>query len=81
MDFFISILWMPLVFTGNFMSLQSSLFEKSLSAFVILAGSWSAGFKYVTKHYLRHSLSSKYWILINRFWYGLIHLEVLCNCY
>ena len=61
-EFFFSILRMSLVFTGNFMFLKSSLFAKSLSAFVILAG-----FKYLTKHHLNHSLSSVFLILINPF--------------
>ena len=43
MDFFFSVFSMSLVFTGTFMSLKSNLFEKSLSAFVIIAGLQSAG--------------------------------------
>ena len=43
MEFFISILRMSLTLTGNFMSLKSSFLAKSLSAFVILFGLWSAG--------------------------------------
>ena len=54
-------------FTGNFMSLKSSLFEKSLSFFVILAGLRSPGCKYLTKHHLKHPLSSAFQILINPF--------------
>ena len=63
----LSILWMSLNLTGNFMSLKSSLFSKSLSAFLIILGLWSAGFKNLTKHYLNYSLSSIFWILINPF--------------
>ena len=48
----LSILWMSLNLTGNFMSLKSSLFSKSLSAFLIILGLPSAGFKNLTKHYL-----------------------------
>ena len=58
MEFFFSILSMSLILTGNFMSLKSSLFAKSLSAFVILLGLWSAGFKCLIKHHLKHSLST-----------------------
>ena len=58
---------LSLSLTGNFMSLKSSLFAKSLSAFVIILELWSAGFKYMTKPHLKHSLSSIFWILINRF--------------
>ena len=65
-DFF-SILWMSLVFTVYFLSLKSSLLAKYLSAFVIPAGLRSAGFEYLTKHHLKHSLSSSFWILINPF--------------
>ena len=49
------------------MSLKSTLFAKSLSAFAILTGLWSAGFKCLTKQNLNHSLSSVFWILINPF--------------
>ena len=51
---------MSLVFTGNFMSLKSIFLVKSLSTFVIPAGLQSAGFKYLTKHYLKQSLSSMF---------------------
>ena len=61
--FFFSILWMSLDFTGNFMSLKSSLFAKSLSAFVLLHGWWYAEFNYLTKHHSKHSLSSAFWML------------------
>ena len=64
---FFSILWMSLILTGNFMSLKSSLFAKSLSDFVVLFGLWSAGFKHLTKHHLKHSKASIFWILINPF--------------
>ena len=57
MEIFFSIFSMPLGFTGIFMSLKPSLFAKSSSAFAILLGLCSAGFKYLTKHHLKHSLS------------------------
>ena len=49
-----------LVFTGNFQikSSKSIFLTKSLSASLILAQLQSAGFKYMTKHHLKHSLSS-----------------------
>ena len=59
---FFLILWMPLTFTGNLMSLKSSFLPKSLSAFT-----WFTGFKYLTILYLKHSLSSIFWILNNPF--------------
>ena len=55
---FLSAFVILLIFTGNFMPLKSSLFAKSLSAFVILLGLWSAVFMRLTKHHLKHSLSS-----------------------
>ena len=58
---------LSLSLTGNFMCLKSSFFAKSLSAFVIILWLWSVGFKYMTKPHLKHSLSSIFWILINRF--------------
>ena len=36
------------------------LFPSNLQAFVIIFGLWSAGCKYMTKHHLKHSLSSKF---------------------
>ena len=66
MEFFSSILWRSLIVTANF-SLKSSSFAKYLPAFVILAGWWSAGCKYLTKHHLKDSLSSIFWILIKPF--------------
>ena len=47
------------------MFLKSSLFAKSLSAFVTLPGLWSVGYKYLTKHHLKHS-SSFYIFNINQ---------------
>ena len=49
-----------LVFTGDFQikSLKSIFLTKSLSDYLILAGLQSAGFKYMAKHHLKHSLSS-----------------------
>ena len=44
-----------------------NIFTKWLSAFVILVGWWSAGFKYLTKDNLKHSLTSIFGILINHF--------------
>ena len=55
------------ILSGNFMSLKSILFEKSLSAIVTLAKLQSAGFKYLTEHHLKHSLSLIFWILIKTF--------------
>ena len=49
------------------MPLKLSFLPKSVSAFVILSGSWSAGFKYLTKGHFKHSLSSIFSILINTF--------------
>ena len=40
------------------MSLKLRFLAKSLSTLVIIAGIQSAGFKYMTKHHLNHSLSS-----------------------
>ena len=58
---------MSLIYAGNFMTLKSSLFVKSLSAFVILAGLRSAECKYQIKHHLKHSLPSIFWISIKPF--------------
>ena len=55
---FFSVLCISLTLTGNFKPLQSSFLAKPLSAFVPLAGLRSAGLKYMTKHYLKLSLSS-----------------------
>ena len=66
-EFFFSILWISLDFTESFISLKSSLFGKTSSAFVILFGWYSPGFRYRTKHYLKHSLPSIFWILIKPF--------------
>ena len=46
---------------------MSNILAKYLSAYIILAGGWSAGFKYLTKHHLKHSLSSIFSVLINPF--------------
>ena len=46
---------MFLILTGHFMPLKSNFLAKSLSAF---AGLRSAGFKYLIKFHLKHSLSS-----------------------
>ena len=46
---------MSLILTGIFISLKSNSLAKSVSAFVILAGCYTAGCKYLTKH-LKHSL-------------------------
>ena len=70
-EFFFSILWISLILTGNVMTLKSGSFSKSLLAFVILAWWWSAGYKYLTKHHLKHlsssSSSSIFSILIKPF--------------
>ena len=66
-EFLFSILSMSLILTGNFMSLISSLFAKSLSACVNLLGLRSSGFMYLTKHHLKHSLSSVFCTLIKPF--------------
>ena len=66
-EFFFSTLQMSLDFTGNYISLKSRFLVKYLSAFIILAGLRSAGFKYLIKHHLKHSLSSVFGILINPF--------------
>ena len=73
-EFLFSILCISLTLTGNFMSLQSSLFGKFLATFVSLAGWWSSGFKQLTKHHLNHSLSSIFWILMNLFlgWFNFL---------
>ena len=42
----------------NFMPLQLCCFSKSLSTFLIFAGFLFTGFNYLTKHHLKHSLSS-----------------------
>ena len=81
MEFFFSILWMSLILTGNLMSLKSSLFAKSLSAFVVLIWLWSAGFKYQTKHHLKQSLSSIFWILLNPFLGWSNSFGNLINCF
>ena len=67
MELFFSILWMSLTLARNVMSLKSGFLANSLSAFVTLAGWWSAGLKYLTKHHLKYSLSSIFWISINSF--------------
>ena len=66
-EFLFSMFWMSLIFIGHFMSLKSSLFAKYLSAFVSLAGLWSAGCKYQSKYHLKQSLSSLFWILTKPF--------------
>ena len=43
---------------GNFMSLKVSCFTNSFSTFLIFAGFLFIGLKYLTKHHLKHSLSS-----------------------
>ena len=66
-EFFLSIFWMSLIFTGHFVSLKLGSFAKSLSALIILAGWWSSGCNYLTKQHLKHSLSSISWVLIKPF--------------
>ena len=53
-EFYFSILWMSLAFTGIFMSLKSSLLEKYFSAFVNLAGLRSSACNYLSKQLLRY---------------------------
>ena len=60
------ILWTSLTLTGNSMSLKSGFFAKFSSASVILL-LYFPGFKFLTKHHLKHSLSLMFWILINPF--------------
>ena len=64
---FLPILWIILNLTVNFISLKSSLLPKLLSAFVITHRLPSAGDKYPTKHNLKHSLLSIFWISMNPF--------------
>ena len=75
---FSSILWMSLILREVFESLQSSFFAKYC---VILenTGRWSTGCKYLTKHYLKHLLSSIFQILTKHF-LGLILLVIWYNC-
>ena len=56
---------MPIEFSILWIPLEMPL--ETLSAFVIILGLWSAGFKNLTKYYLNYSLSSIFWILINPF--------------
>ena len=49
---------MFLVLTENFMRLKPSFLAKSLSTVAGTAGLRFMGFKYLTKHPLKHSLSS-----------------------
>ena len=56
-------MWISLILTENELSLKLSFLANSLSAFVILAGEWSTGSKYLTKHHLKYSLSVIFWIL------------------
>ena len=59
--------FLSLILKRNFISLKSTSFAKSLSRFLILADLWSAGWKYLTKHHLKHSLSLRFAILIKTF--------------
>ena len=63
-EFTFSILRMSLIFTGNFMSSNSSLFVESLWAFIIFAGLSSYGCNYLTENDLKHSVLSIFWLLI-----------------
>ena len=54
-------------FDWSFMSLKSILSANSWSAFVIFLRLWSFGFKYLIKNHFKHSWSSIFRILINRF--------------
>ena len=66
--------------TGNFMSLKSSFLAKFLLAFVLLLSLWSAGCKYLTKHHLKHSLSSTFWILVSSIFWWTNSLSNFNNC-
>ena len=79
-ELFFTILWISLILTRSFMSAESNSSPNNLSVSLILPGWWSAGCKYQTKHYLNHSLSSKFWILIKPFLDGLILLVIWYNC-
>ena len=57
MRFLFSIFQMSLIFTGRFMPLKSQFWSNSLPAIVILHEIESAGFKYLNKLQLKHSLS------------------------
>ena len=72
---------MSLVFTGDFMSWKSSLFKKSWSAFVVLAGRCSAEFMYLTKHHLKHALPLIFEYQSILFLDAIVLLVVLYNCY
>ena len=65
--FFKKMFCISLTLIGNFMSLMSSFLAKSLSAFVIFPGLRATGCRYLTKHHLKHSLSSILGILIKPF--------------
>ena len=80
-EFFFLSLWISLILTGDSMYLKSRFLRKSLSPFPILARLWSAGYKYLTKHHLKHSLSLIYWISIKPFLDGLILLVIWYNYY
>ena len=52
--FFFLIFCISLTLTGNFMTLKLNFSVKSLSAYVILGGWWSAGCRYLTQFHLKH---------------------------
>ena len=78
---FFSVLCISLTLTRNFMFLKSCFLDKSLSPFVILARLRSAGFNYLIKRHLKHSLTSIFWILISLFLDGIILSVILHNCF
>lgn len=60
-------LWISLILTGILMDSKPNSSSNKLPLFLILAGWWSAGSKYLTKHHVKHSLLSKFSILIKHF--------------
>ena len=71
-----------LILARNYMPLKSFFYTKSFSSFVILLKWWSAGYTYLPRYHLKHSLSSVIYISIKTFFLdGLILLLVWYNCY
>ena len=79
--FFFSILRISLILTGIYMSSKSNSFQSNLSIFLILAWWRSVRSKYLTKHYLKDSLSLILWISIKPVLNGLIILLIWYNCF
>ena len=57
---------MSRIVTENSISLKSNSSPNNLSIFLVFAGWWSVGDKYLTKHHLKDSLL-KFWISIKPF--------------